>query len=382
MKAAVSTVLTLLALLALGSRIEELSRWLVTERGVAPQRVLPLRALLDGGLNAEDRATRTAGYYQGLLNGGAEAVATGFLAHQLDLARDHEGIGQAFHARFTGDFLWYDLPPDLDVASRAGRLVTNSQGLADREYAIEHPPRTWRVALLGDSLIRGWGTQPGGTFEARLEERLNGEHLPADRDAIEVLNFGVDGYRLTQVMECAVLKVPQYEPDAYVVSIGALAGPKLWTPHLAGLIREGRDLRYDFLRDIAREAKLDRYDAPATTRAKLAPYHLPILRWTLTRIRDVVALADRPLLVLLTPVVEPPAQVMDDFVGVTEALDELGIAYVDLRGAFLDAKAPQTLRISDSDTHPNDAGHAVLYEKLYARLLADPKLMHVWTGAE
>ena len=339
MKATFPTIASLLALVVAGNRLtdDEFLKSLVIDRGLPPQRALQLRSLTNADLNTEDRAARTAGYYQGLLNGGADAVATGFLSHRADLVNDHAGIGRAFNARLTGDFLWYDLKPNLDAPSPAGRLLTNSQGMADQEYPIRHPQDTWRVALLGDSLIRGWGTNPGRAFETLLENKLNADHRPQNDDAIEILNFGVDGYCLTQVMECAITRVPQYDPDAYVVSIGALAGPKLWTKHLAGLVREGADLKYEFLRDLAAEADLDPYDPPPTTRAKLAPYHEPVLRFALERLRDHADLADRPLLVLLTPVVEPPTMIADDFVGVVEALTDLGIRYIDLRGAFTEA---------------------------------------------
>jgi lysophospholipase L1-like esterase len=339
-----------------------------------------LQSLRNGGPNAEDRAARTAGYYQGLLDGGNAALSTGFLAHRIDLSRDQAGIGAAWKSRWTGDFLWYELPPDLDTPSRAGHLKTSSQGLADREYALAHPARTWRIALLGDSIVRGWGTNPGETFEARLEERLNAAHLPPGVDAIEVLNFGVDGYRLTQVRECALTKAVRWEPDVYVVSLGPLAGPQMWTAHLAGLVREGRDLKYDTLRRIAEEAGLDRYDPPATTRAKLAPYHAEVLRWCLVGLRDHAAGAGKELLFLLTPTVEPPADLADDFAGVPEMLDELALRYVDLRDAFAGHPDPAALRISSSDTHPTGPGHAILFEKLLARILADPELLRTWTG--
>lgn len=375
-------VLQLIALGALGLAIadQELMKSLVVDHGVSPHRVLALQSLKNGGPNAEDRAARTAGYYQGLLDGGNQALSTGFLAHQIDLARDHEGIGDAFHSRWTGDFLWYDLPPNVDTESRAGHLTTSSQGLADREYPIEHPGDTWRVALLGDSIVRGWGTNLGETFEARLEEALNAEFLPDAYRAIEILNFGVDGYRMTQVRECATTKAIQWQPDLYVVSIGPLAGPKMWTAHLAGLVREGKDLKYDTLRRIHDEADLDRYDAPATTRAKLAPYHAEVLRWCVEGLRDHAAANGKELVFLLTPVVEPPAELADDFLGVPELLDELGLTFIDLREAFLTHPDPASLRISASDTHPTGAGHEVLFRHLLEKIAADPRLLALWTG--
>ena len=49
------------------------------------------------------------------------------------------------------------------------RWHTNSQGMRDRAYTVAKPPRTFRIALVGDSIGAGWGVDVDRRFESILE---------------------------------------------------------------------------------------------------------------------------------------------------------------------------------------------------------------------
>jgi hypothetical protein len=48
-------------------------------------------------------------------------------------------------------------------------FATNSRGLRDREFALEHEPGVIRIVMLGDSVTLGWGVPEESTFAKRLE---------------------------------------------------------------------------------------------------------------------------------------------------------------------------------------------------------------------
>jgi hypothetical protein len=116
----------------------------------------------------------------------------------------------------------------LSDASRGQRLAagydgwfagvpvrTNSLGFRDpREYAIDKPPGTFRVIVIGDSVTFGHGAVYEATYPFLLEQRL--QRWRSDV-RWEVWNLGVPGYNTRQ--ELTLLKEigPRIQPDLVVV---------------------------------------------------------------------------------------------------------------------------------------------------------------------
>ncbi|MDI9571026.1 MAG: SGNH/GDSL hydrolase family protein [Pseudomonadota bacterium] len=84
-------------------------------------------------------------------------------------------------------------------------ITINAAGFRDRERLLAKGPKTKRVAVIGDSFTAGLGVKDTEAFTAVLEASLPG--------AVEVLNFGVNGFGPTQ--ECLLLtaRVLPYRPD-------------------------------------------------------------------------------------------------------------------------------------------------------------------------
>jgi len=53
--------------------------------------------------------------------------------------------------------LVYELKPGLDTIFKLVPFTTNSRGLRDKEYSLEKPPNTFRVAVIGGSFTMGAG---------------------------------------------------------------------------------------------------------------------------------------------------------------------------------------------------------------------------------
>lgn len=132
--------------------------------------------------------------------------------------------------------LGYELRP----GARDGKTRISSAGLRDREYEAAAPPNTWRLAAIGDSITYGSGVAQDGAFSAQLEVMLDERRAePAPR--IEVLNFGVPGYNVEQVIARLRALAPVFAPNAIVYGY-ALNDPQAFSIEAEALRRLERDL--------------------------------------------------------------------------------------------------------------------------------------------
>jgi lysophospholipase L1-like esterase len=105
--------------------------------------------------------------------------------------------------------LAYELKPDFIDPSRPG-FRTNSGRLWGPERAIPKPPGVFRIALVGDSVVEGYGLdREEGTIGSQLQGTLRGN--------FEVLSAGVRGYNTRAEVELVRLRVLPYQPDLVVL---------------------------------------------------------------------------------------------------------------------------------------------------------------------
>jgi lysophospholipase L1-like esterase len=102
----------------------------------------------------------------------------------------------------------------LRIALEGVAVAISSQGLRDREYAVEKPAGTTRILVLGDSVVFGWGVRVEETFAKQLERLLR-----EDGWRVEVLNTGVPSYDPTD--EALYLRTAglRYQPDVILVTV-------------------------------------------------------------------------------------------------------------------------------------------------------------------
>jgi hypothetical protein len=346
------------------------------------------------GLNAEAREAQMAGYYQDLLNRSGDVVAATPQAfdqwingqNAADARRPvHEVVEKSTKVppinTFTKDYLIYRPRPHLDLPDArfpGFRHITNSHGFADREYPLERRPQTRRMILLGDSVARGLGVPIGQTFDARLEAHLNQRHRRPGVDEFEIINMGVSGYRITQIVDLALEAAPKFQPDVYLVVLTELSVFRLWDLHLAQIFDEGVDVKYDFLRNVVRDAGLKRGEIASTSHAKLARFMTPTLKWSLNEIRRKAAERNGKVLVLLLPTLRETGDLDHIFRPVRPLLEQEGIPYVDLLDAF-DGIDLATLDAGDGG-HANADGHRMLFELFYKRVQLNPELSSIILG--
>jgi lysophospholipase L1-like esterase len=340
------------------------------------------RTVTTRGLNAEDREAQTAGYYQELLNRASDVVARtpgdeGGAAAAAGPRPQLEELGanKIEINEHLSSFLIYRPLPNLDTRDpRFGNVhyVTNGLGFVDQDYALAKPAGVRRLVLLGDSMTRGLGVPPGTGWEPLLERDLNARYTSPTVRRFELLNFGVSGYRMTQMLDVGLEVAPRFKPDVYVVVLSWLTVAKKWGLHLAQLVEEGIDPKYDFLRQVVRDARLQKGDATAATEAKLRPFMLPTLQWSLRTLRQRAEADGASVVVVMVPHLKGIGSYDADFGPVRTMLQREGIPFVDALDAFDDLE-PEAYDVGDG-LHPNPEGHKILEAAILDRIATAPEV--------
>lgn len=96
-------------------------------------------------------------------------------------------------------------------------VAINSAGFRDRERSVVKPAGTFRVAVLGDSMMEALQVDLEATFAALLERKLAACAAFGDKK-IEVLNFGVAGYGTAQQLLTYRYHAANYSPDLVLLA--------------------------------------------------------------------------------------------------------------------------------------------------------------------
>ena len=103
-------------------------------------------------------------------------------------------------------------------------IKINSMGMRDREHSLIPAPGTIRIALLGDSMIAGEQVPLDKTLARTLEAKLQDE-LGSAEHPVEVLNFAVGGYTLSQEFLLLQNRVWDFHPDIVMLFLSPSSVP-------------------------------------------------------------------------------------------------------------------------------------------------------------
>jgi hypothetical protein len=162
-------------------------------------------------LSSKDAALKHRGYYE-QLDGRNQLVAHEAAAD--DGRASWQRLNDMNVVKETRDELVRDLYPGKSLVWNGMSFSTNSFGMRDREYTVEKPAGTLRIAVLGPSHVMGNGVGDDETFENVLEKRLQ-----AEGHAIEVLNFAVEGYSVPQEVAMLEHKARRFQPDIVILTV-------------------------------------------------------------------------------------------------------------------------------------------------------------------
>ncbi|MDD5070276.1 MAG: SGNH/GDSL hydrolase family protein [Candidatus Omnitrophica bacterium] len=105
----------------------------------------------------------------------------------------------------------YELKPDTEIVFPQYTVKINSLGFRDKEYSKTKKVETTRIAVIGDSTTFGFDIDNQFTYSKQLEDYLCKKGEP-----IEVLNLGVNGYNIVQVISQLEKKWVKLSPDIVI----------------------------------------------------------------------------------------------------------------------------------------------------------------------
>jgi lysophospholipase L1-like esterase len=280
--------------------------------------------------------------------------------------------------------LAYELRPDAEEFAKGIWIRTNSLGLRDDEPLPGEGRPTVRLVAIGDSVTFGFGVGGDETYANVLERLLNSRFGSAG-NRFEVLNCGVGGYAARDVAAVLEHRVLELRPD--LVLYGYVLNDPETEPiqqlhsyfqevewwqrsHLLRLLAERR--RYLRIRRFGGGNYLQYlHRDPDTWGSALAAFD---------RMRDASRGAEIPVVVVLFPIL-----LLDDagwsaypyhqaHAQVAQAASARGFFVLDLLPLYEEYE-PSTLRVSDTDGHPNATGHRLAAEALLALIAGEPSLL-------
>jgi hypothetical protein len=284
----------------------------------------------------------------------------------------------------AGDFLIFELQPNVNRLLFGQPFTTNAFGMRDRPYTLKKPPGTFRIAVLGSSIDMGWGVGTQTMYVSRLEDWLNAHAARRGLNRrFEVLNFAVAAYSPMQRLESFRRKAAQFHPDL-VLFAATMLDIRLLEIHLCDMLECRVDLRYDFLNRAAREAGITPHDLRLdaenrladkdTVKRKLRPYYWPIYDATLeTLVADCRSMGV-PLACVIIPRVgkiDAPEARAEIETRLRALLSRHSRSVFDLADTF-DKLEAADLELAPWDDHPNTAGHRRLFLALARALVKDP----------
>ena len=89
----------------------------------------------------------------------------------------------------------------------------NSYGWRDKEWALKKPQNTYRIAVLGDSMVEAQQVESDSTFLTLTERQLDENH----KLKVELMNFGRSGFAQTEELWVLENRVEQFSPDMVIV---------------------------------------------------------------------------------------------------------------------------------------------------------------------
>ncbi len=290
------------------------------------------------------------------------------------------GLNQTGFTRQSGDArIGFELKPDLDGYFNLATFRTNSKGLRDREYALEKPSDTFRVAVMGSSFTLPAGVEIERAFHSLLEEQLSAEFAPR---RYEFINFAVGMHGAEQILAMLELRALPYDPDLILICATRLSIPLLlknpkrspgkipvsplefeesypvFQSFLARLIelRIGKESEPGRHVGVLERLVMDAVQSTDSTEARAAFAPPPPVRTSaLERLSQLRANTGIPIVLVWLEFenTRPAAKVSPE-----ARLRRHGLYYLDTRDAFRDTR-PSDYWVNALDPHPNDRAHAI-----------------------
>jgi hypothetical protein len=129
--------------------------------------------------------------------------------HSLDFSMEMWKYAVALKRTVPDPNLGFVHAPNTRAFLMGVDVRISSQGLRDREYPYAKPADVYRVLMLGDSTVLGWGVKAEDTAAKVLERELG--------DGFEVINAGVGNYGTMQEFTYYKMYGRRFHPDLVIL---------------------------------------------------------------------------------------------------------------------------------------------------------------------
>ncbi len=304
----------------------------------------------------QEQEKNEAGYYESIMNTGAN--------WEISLKRSRRFNSLDEITVRTNDLLLQKFAPNKTLVYNEHLITTNSFGLRDKQYAFAKPDSVYRICLLGTSYELGMGVDDSEVFESITEQKLNTKNANLK---IEMLNFSMGGYCVVQQFELMQKVVPSYKPDE-IILFAHTDELRRFNNFFCRYIKNGTDLKYDFLKKIKQEAGVNQHQSRLEIKERLLPFMAQITAYCYRGIVDQCKKQNiKPVWVFLPTTTDllTPTKINEVR---TLAVEEGFETYV-LNTAYAHTNG-KDITMSETDTHPNKLGHFLIAQSFY-NLLTD-----------
>jgi hypothetical protein len=325
-----------------------------------------VRSLQRERLNTRDAAVEDRAYYEAIMT--ADQALSPLQIWRAPPGEDQVPIRSSGAVRPAAHGLIYELIPSMTSHNRGVSFKVDSLGLRDDEYARVAPPGTYRVVMLGGSVIMGSGVEHEEGFEDIVEDSLNKAKPSARFSNYEILNLAVGGYGLTQYVASAIYKGIELHPNMMILA--SLADETTITLDLvSGLVLTKSPLPPG-LDSVVKAAGITPKSRNIEIHRKLRARGVSraIRRWAYGAIADACRKNGIIPVWAFLPSVKTE-QTGAEFPIMAKDARDAGMVVLDLRPAY-DGVNRDTLQFTREDGHPNVSGHKLLAKTLYAALMA------------
>jgi hypothetical protein len=209
-------------------------------------------------------------------------------------------------------------------------------------------------------------------FEELTEERLNKNNNDSVYKKYEILNFAEPGYHLVQHVELCKTKVFKYEPNAVIYVAHSGENWRL-EGFFSDLIKTGADLKYPFLKQIKQNSGVKQTMSDLEIKERLSPYIDEIILWSYFEIATECRKNKVTPVWAYLPTTADSVNTVE-FEKIKGYAQKSGYVIMDLSDAYgsVDRKS---IALSEADTHPNPAGHRLIFEKFYSEFIKNKNLI-------
>lgn len=317
--------------------------------------------LQESEVNLRDKKIMERGYYQELLTDANNPLNT--LNARMKGPKNWNK-NKAYIK--TNNILQKEFKANTEVIFKLKHLSTNQHGMRDKDYMLQKPEDTYRIALLGGSYEMGAGVGDNENYESVAEDLLNNRY---DRK-FEILNFAVGGYHLIENVYNTKFNVLRFKPDALIYTAHSNEFYRMKS-RLIDLFTSKVEIEDPFLRKIKSKSGIKSRMCRLEKDNRLKPYIKSIIEWGYNTIaNDCKTNGIKPIWVYVPALGDGDYD--PDFDVVSSIAKEAGFEIIILKDLFKDHNF-KNLIVAPWDYHPNSNGHRIIGNKLFKEIVARQK---------